>query len=60
MRKMPSRSQVLDQLRAMTNVNSILGVFSFDQNGDTTLKIVSIWKAKGRNWTFLTQRDFSR
>lgn len=58
--KTPSRSQVLDQLRSVSNINSILGVFSFDQNGDTTLKIVSVWKAKNGRWTFLTQRDFSK
>lgn len=56
--KMPTREQVLDQLRSTSNLNSILGVFSFDQNGDTTLKIVSIWRAKNHRWTFLTQRNF--
>ena len=58
--KMPSREQVLDQLRSAPRFTSILGVFSFDQNGDTTLKIVSIWKAQKRRWTFLTQRNFAR
>ena len=58
--KMPTREQVLDMLRGTSNFSSILGVFSFDENGDTTLKIVSVWKAKGRRWTFLTQRDFAR
>ena len=57
--KMPTREQVLAQLRTTPSFSSILGVFSFDQNGDTTLKIVSVWKAQGRGWTFLTQRDFA-
>ena len=57
---MPTREQVLDQLRNINSFSSILGVFSFDQNGDTTLKIVSIWKVKNRRWTFLTQRNFAR
>jgi branched-chain amino acid transport system substrate-binding protein len=57
---MPTRSEVLDQMHALTNINSILGVFSFDQNGDTTLKIVSIWKVSGKSWSFMTQRDFSK
>jgi branched-chain amino acid transport system substrate-binding protein len=57
---MPTRSEVLSQLHSMGSINSILGVFSFDQNGDTTLKIVSIWKAKNGKWTFMTQRDFSK
>ena len=58
--KMPTREQVLDMLRGTSNFASILGVFSFDQNGDTTLKIVSVWKAEKKRWTFLTQRDFAR
>jgi branched-chain amino acid transport system substrate-binding protein len=57
---MPTREQVLEQLRSTTTFSSILGVFSFDQNGDTTLKIISIWKAKNRHWTFLTQRNFAQ
>jgi branched-chain amino acid transport system substrate-binding protein len=56
----PTREQVLDQLRSAPSFSSILGVFSFDQNGDTTLKIVSIWRTKNRRWTFLEQRDFTR
>jgi branched-chain amino acid transport system substrate-binding protein len=55
----PTREQVLDQLRDTPTFSSILGVFSFDQNGDTTLKIISIWRAKGRHWTFLMQRNFA-
>jgi branched-chain amino acid transport system substrate-binding protein len=58
--KMPTREQVLDQLRSTPNFSTILGLFSFDQNGDTTLKIVSIWKVKDRHWTFLTQRNFAK
>lgn len=57
---MPTRSQVLDQLHALTTVNSILGVFAFDQNGDTSLKIVSVWKAHDHAWRFMMQRDFSK
>jgi len=56
---MPTRAQVVEQLRSTPTFSSILGVFSFDQNGDTTLKIISIWKAKSRHWTFLTQRNFA-
>lgn len=58
--RMPTREEVLDLLRGTSNFNSILGIFSFDQNGDTTLKIVSIWKAKNKHWTFMTQRDFAK
>jgi branched-chain amino acid transport system substrate-binding protein len=56
----PTREEVLDLLRGTSNFSSILGVFSFDQNGDTTLKIVSVWKAKQKRWTFLTQRNFAK
>ena len=58
--RMPTRDEVLELLRGTSNFSSILGVFSFDQNGDTTLKIVSVWKAKQKRWTFLTQRDFAK
>lgn len=58
--KMPSREQVLDQLRSTPSFSSIVGVFSFDQNGDTTQKMVSIWKTKNGRWTFMTQRNFAR
>ena len=58
--KMPTREQVLEQLRSTPNFSSILGLFSFDQNGDTTLKIVSVWKANKGRWNFLTQRNFAR
>lgn len=57
---MPTRQQVLDQLRGTGNFSSILGLFSFDQNGDTTLKIISVWRVKQRHWTFLMQRNFKR
>ncbi|HXW77559.1 MAG TPA: branched-chain amino acid ABC transporter substrate-binding protein [Candidatus Eremiobacteraceae bacterium] len=54
----PTRAQVLAHVRSAATYSSILGVFSFDQNGDTTLKIVSIWRASHGKWVFLTQRDF--
>jgi ABC-type branched-subunit amino acid transport system substrate-binding protein len=54
----PTRKQVLDQLRGTANFSSILGLFSFDQNGDTTLKIISVYRVKQHRWAFLTQRDY--
>jgi branched-chain amino acid transport system substrate-binding protein len=56
----PTRKQVLDQLRGTANFSSILGLFSFDQNGDTTLKIISVYRVKQHRWAFLTQRDYKR
>jgi len=57
--KAPSREQVLEQLRTIKNFNSIIGNFSFDKNGDTTNKIISIWEAKNGAWKFVTQQNFS-
>ncbi|HXW77248.1 MAG TPA: branched-chain amino acid ABC transporter substrate-binding protein [Candidatus Eremiobacteraceae bacterium] len=57
--KMPSRDDVLEQLRSDTAYPSILGMLSFDANGDTRLKIVSIWEVVKHRWSFVMQRDFS-
>jgi len=56
--KMPSRGDVLKNLRATKLFDSIMGPFAFDANGDTTNKIISIYGAKKDVWVFLTQRKF--
>jgi len=56
--KMPSRADVLTNLRSVKQFNSIMGPFAFDANGDTTNKIISIYGAKKDVWVFLTQRKF--
>ena len=56
--KMPSRDDVLTNLRSVKQFNSIMGPFAFDANGDTTNKIISIYGARKDIWVFLTQRKF--
>ena len=56
--KMPSREDVLQNLRSVKQFDSIMGPFAFDANGDTTNKIISIYGAKKDVWNFLTQRKF--
>jgi branched-chain amino acid transport system substrate-binding protein len=58
--KIPTRAEVLDKLRGGKTFKSIIGDFSFDANGDTTNKIISIYGAKNGAWTFLTQKNYAR
>jgi branched-chain amino acid transport system substrate-binding protein len=53
--KLPTRAQVLDQIRTTPRFDSIMGPFAFDRNGDTTSKIISIYEARNDNWVFLAQ-----
>jgi branched-chain amino acid transport system substrate-binding protein len=53
--KTPTREQVLDSIRSTPRFDSIIGPFAFDKDGDTTSKIISIYKAQRDNWVFLTQ-----
>ncbi|MDQ6767892.1 MAG: branched-chain amino acid ABC transporter substrate-binding protein [Candidatus Eremiobacteraeota bacterium] len=57
---LPSRSQVLDQLRSGKPHHSIIGDFSFDSNGDTTNKIISIYGVRNGAWVFLTQKNYAK
>jgi branched-chain amino acid transport system substrate-binding protein len=56
---MPTREQVLEQLRKTKNFTSITGTFSFDANGDTTARIISFYEAKSGKWIFVTQQNFT-
>ena len=40
---MPNRKQVRDEMAKITSFQGVIGNYGFDQNGDTTLKIVSIY-----------------
>jgi branched-chain amino acid transport system substrate-binding protein len=40
---MPSRKQVRDEMAKTTGFTGVIGTYDFDQNGDTSLKIVSIY-----------------
>ncbi len=57
---MPTRAQVLDQLRSGLVHKSIIGDFSFDSNGDTTNKIISIYGVRNGGWVFLTQKNYAK
>jgi branched-chain amino acid transport system substrate-binding protein len=39
----PSRKQVRDEMAKITSFQGVIGNYGFDQNGDTTLKIVSVY-----------------
>jgi ABC-type branched-subunit amino acid transport system substrate-binding protein len=43
---MPTRKQVRDAMAKITSYDGVIGKYGFDQNGDTTLKIVSIYEVK--------------
>lgn len=55
----PSRGDVLQRLRGTKDLSTVIGRFSFDENGDTTEHIISIYRAQGRKWDFIYQRDFA-
>jgi len=57
---MPTREDVLNEIRSEKRFDTIIGTFGFDENGDTTNKIVSIYEAKKANWNFLTQVLFKK
>ena len=57
---MPTRAQVLDEIRKAQSFDTIIGSFRFDQNGDPTSKIISIYEARNDSWVFLTQIKFGK
>jgi len=57
--KAPTREQVLEQLRMTKDFPSVIGTFSFDQNGDTTNRIISFYEAVKDKWSFVTQQNFT-
>ena len=58
--KLPSRAQVLTALRSGTPFHTIIGTFSFDGNGDSTNKIISIYTVRSGAWEFLTQKNYAK
>ena len=40
---MPTRDQVRQEMAKTTSFNGVIGTYGFDANGDTTLKIVSVY-----------------
>ena len=57
---MPTRAQVLQQIRGARSFDTIIGTFGFDPNGDPTSKIISVYEAKNDAWVFLTQVKFGK
>jgi branched-chain amino acid transport system substrate-binding protein len=47
-----NKTDVLHALFATKNRNSVLGTYSFDKNGDTTLKAYGLYKVKNGNLVF--------
>ena len=58
--KAPTRADVLTYLRSGKTFDSIIGRFSFDKNGDSTNKIISIYGVKNEAWQFLTQKNYAK
>ncbi len=44
--KMPSREQVRAEMAKTKDFVGVMGTYSFDQNGDTTLEIMSVWMSQ--------------
>jgi branched-chain amino acid transport system substrate-binding protein len=47
--KMPSREQVRAEMAKTKHFVGVMGTYSFDQNGDTTLEIMSVYTSKQVN-----------
>ncbi len=55
----PDRAKVRAWVAKLKNYKSIIGTFSFDKNGDTTNKIVSVYTVKNGKWEWLDQSNFT-
>ena len=58
---MPSREQVRAEVAKTSDYSGALGKTSFDKNGDTSQKIISIYEAKGSpvDYTWVKQVNFA-
>jgi branched-chain amino acid transport system substrate-binding protein len=58
---MPTREQVRAEVAKTKNYKGVLGNTSFDQSGDTSAKIISIYEAKGSPaaFTFVKQINYA-
>ena len=54
----PDRAKVRAWVASLKDYKSIIGTFSFDKNGDTTNKIISVYAVKNGKWEWLTQVNF--
>jgi branched-chain amino acid transport system substrate-binding protein len=59
----PSRDGVLSALRSTTSYAGVLGTFGFDADGDSTLRVVSVYKSPGADpaaaWSESKAVDYS-
>jgi branched-chain amino acid transport system substrate-binding protein len=53
------REKVRAWVAELKGYQSILGTFGFDQNGDTTNRIISVYTVQGGKWTWTDQVNFS-
>jgi branched-chain amino acid transport system substrate-binding protein len=53
------REKVRAWVAELKGYQSILGTFGFDQNGDTTNRIISVYTVQGGKWTWADQVNFS-
>jgi branched-chain amino acid transport system substrate-binding protein len=51
----PDRAKVRAHVAALRNYRSIVGTFSFDANGDTTNRVISIYVVKDGKWAWADQ-----
>jgi len=54
----PDRAKVRAWVASLKDYKSIIGTFSFDKNGDTTNKIISVYAVKNGKCEWLTQMNF--
>ena len=54
-----NREKVRAWVANLKSFKSILGTFGFDKNGDTTNRIISVYKVEGGKWTWVDQVNFS-
>jgi branched-chain amino acid transport system substrate-binding protein len=54
----PDRESVRRAIAATRDYQGVLGVTSFDQNGDTSVRLVSIYKVVSGEWTWIDQIDY--
>ena len=53
--KMPTRADVLKNVAATKDFASPIGTIGFDENGDTTAPILSLYKIAGGKAVFVNQ-----
>ncbi len=54
----PDREKVRAWVAGQKAYSSILGTFGFDANGDTTNRIISVYKVESGKWTWVDQVNF--